>query len=364
MTLRAASKPGTLSGGGTTTMRPPLRPLPQPSLASPLTRIVTPFASVKPSDWPADPERLMVMESSGRPSAPHTLDTWLLSMVPSVRSTFVVTRSRTSGSKATDAAALEIRSCAAATRSLSILSSSSWSWKCKWRMPAAGFNSADGWSSGARSRPRTLSGRRELRTTFGSTSSTSPAAPTSSSIDFMPSEWSTMRISSAINQKKFMTCSGLPSNLRRSSGSCVAMPTGHVFKWHLRIMMQPRAISGPVEKANSSAPRAQAMATSRDVLIWPSVCSLMRSRRPLSTSVCCASATPSSQGRPAALMPVQAAAPVPPSPPETTMWSALAFATPAATTPTPTSETSLTLTLPPGLAHLRSWMSWARSSME
>ena len=38
-------------------------------------------------------------------------------------------------------------------------------------------------------------------------------------------------------------------------------------------------------------------------------------------------------------------APVPPSWPETTTWSAFAFATPAATVPTPTSETSLTDTV-------------------
>ena len=37
-----------------------------------------------------------------------------------------------------------------------------------------------------------------------------------------------------------MTCSGLPANFARSSGSCVATPTGQVFRWHLRIMMQPR----------------------------------------------------------------------------------------------------------------------------
>ena len=40
---------------------------------------------------------------------------------------------------------------------------------------------------------------------------------------------------------KRMTCSGLPANFLRSTGSCVAMPTGQVFRWHLRIMMQPRS---------------------------------------------------------------------------------------------------------------------------
>ena len=36
-----------------------------------------------------------------------------------------------------------------------------------------------------------------------------------------------------------MTCSGWPRNLLRSTGSCVATPTGQVLRWHLRIMMQP-----------------------------------------------------------------------------------------------------------------------------
>ena len=34
----------------------------------------------------------------------------------------------------------------------------------------------------------------------------------------------------------------------------MATPTGQVFRWHLRIMMQPMEISGAVEKPNSSAP--------------------------------------------------------------------------------------------------------------
>ncbi len=36
-----------------------------------------------------------------------------------------------------------------------------------------------------------------------------------------------------------MTCSGVPVNRLRSTGSCVATPTGQVLRWHLRIMMQP-----------------------------------------------------------------------------------------------------------------------------
>ncbi len=47
-------------------------------------------------------------------------------------------------------------------------------------------------------------------------------------------------------------------------------------------------------------------------------------------------------------------APVPPSWPEMRTWSAFAFATPAATVPTPTSATSLTDTRARGLAQRRS----------
>ncbi len=119
-------------------------------------------------------------------------------------------------------------------------------------------------------------------------------------------------------------------------------------------MMQPIVIIGAVEKPNSSAPRQAAMTTSRPVLKPPSVSSETRERSPLSTSVWCASARPSSQGRPACLMLVSGLAPVPPSAPEIRMWSALALATPAATVPTPTSATSFTLTSATGLLRLRS----------
>ena len=55
-----------------------------------------------------------------------------------------------------------------------------------------------------------------------------------------------------------MTCSGWPVKRLRSTGSCVATPTGQVLRWHLRIMMQPAAISGAVAKPNSSAPEQRA----------------------------------------------------------------------------------------------------------
>ncbi len=190
------------------------------------------------------------------------------------------------------------------------------------------------------------------------------ARPIRSSNLAMPSCAMIWRASSATKKKKLTTCSGRPVNLARSTGSCVATPTGQVLRWHLRIMMQPSATSGAVAKPNSSAPSSAPMTTSRPVFIWPSACTRMRLRRRFSTSVCCVSARPSSQGVPACLMLLHGDAPVPPSCPAMTTWSALHLATPAAMVPTPTSLTSLTLMSARGLAFFRSWISCARSSIE
>ena len=148
------------------------------------------------------------------------------------------------------------------------------------------------------------------------------------------------------------------------SPTCVAMPTGHVLVWHLRIMMHPIAIKGAVANPNSSAPNSAATAKSRPVRSCPSTWTVALPRRSLATSVWCVSASPSSQGRPHDLIDVHFAAPVPPSWPETRTWSAWPLTTPAATTPTPFSETSLTETRAEGLADLRSYISCARSSIE
>ncbi len=67
--------------------------------------------------------------------------------------------------------------------------------------------------------------------------------PTISSTVRKPSSAMISRSSSATNIMKLTTCSGLPSNFLRSSGSCVAMPTGQVLRWQTRIMMQPDATS-------------------------------------------------------------------------------------------------------------------------
>ena len=70
---------------------------------------------------------------------------------------------------------------------------------------------------------------------------------------------SSSRTSSAMYSKKFSTNSGLPVNRSRSSGFCVATPTGQVSRWQTRIMMQPDTTSGAVAKPNSSAPSSAAM---------------------------------------------------------------------------------------------------------
>ena len=75
------------------------------------------------------------------------------------------------------------------------------------------------------------------------------------------------------------TLSAEPVNLARSAGSWVQTPTGQVFDWHCRTMMQPMAISAAVPMPNSSAPSIAAMTMSRPVRSPPSVRSTTRSRR-------------------------------------------------------------------------------------
>ena len=162
------------------------------------------------------------------------------------------------------------------------------------------------------------------------------------------------RTCSARKKKKLTTCSGWPAKRARSTGSCVAMPTGHVFRWHLRIMMQPIVISGVVANPNSSAPSSAAITTSRPVCSLPSVCTLIRLRRSFSSSTCCVSARPSSHGMPACRIELNGDAPVPPLSPLISTTSACALLTPAATVPTPTSLTSFTLMRALGLAFFRS----------
>ena len=59
----------------------------------------------------------------------------------------------------------------------------------------------------------------------------------------------------AMNSKNVSTNSGLPVNRSRSTGFCVATPTGQVSRWQTRIMMQPERSAAP---SRSRTPRRRA----------------------------------------------------------------------------------------------------------
>mmetsp|Transcript_6293 Transcript_6293/g.28420 ORF Transcript_6293/g.28420 Transcript_6293/m.28420 type:complete len:317 (+) Transcript_6293:3480-4430(+) len=316
--------------------------------------MVIPLHINAPRDWPALPSSLMSIVPSGRPSALYFLVTSCESMQPTVRFTLVMAPTYSTFSPL---------SMAGLANSMSVLSSANsrpWSWPVTLRVAAPGRMDADGVRILERSMPWSLS--RPPRTS--SSGVRRSLRPMSSSTEVYPMAAMCPRRSSARRKKKLTTSSSCPVNFARSSSSCVAIPTGQVFLWHLRIMMHPMVISGAVERPHSSAPRRVATRRSRPVLSCPSVWRTVRPRRSLATKVCCVSASPSSHGRPALLIPVQREAPVPPSWPEIKTWSALPLTTPAAMVPTPFSDTSLTLTRADGLLFLQSWMSCARSSME
>ena len=155
-----------------------------------------------------------------------------------------------------------------------------------------------------------------------------------------------------------------PRELRPSSGRWLAIPTGHVSRWHERTIRQPSARRSAVPNEYSSAPSNAATTTSRPVFMPPSTRTRTRPRSPFATRACCVSASPSSHGAPACLIDASGLAPVPPSAPAMCTTSACAFATPAAISPTPLEATSLTDTSASGLTSRRSKTSCARSSIE
>ena len=159
---------------------------------------------------------------------------------------------------------------------------------------------------------------------MASRASSRSTRPTISSTVRKPSCAMISRSSSAMNIMKLTTCSGLPSNFLRSTGSCVAMPTGQVLRWQTRIMMQPERDQRGAWRSRTPRRRAaRRSTTSRPVLSWPSVSTRMRPRRSFITSTCCVSARPSSHGTPACLIEVSGEAPVPPSSPLISTTSAL-----------------------------------------
>ena len=79
---------------------------------------------------------------------------------------------------------------------------------------------------------------------------------------------------------------GAPGKRARSSSRWEATPTGQLFVWHTRAMMQPVAIIATVPKPNSSPPNAAATMTSRPLRMPPSTRKLTRSRRLFAVSCC------------------------------------------------------------------------------
>jgi hypothetical protein len=138
---------------------------------------------------------------------------------------------------------------------------------------------------------------------------------------------------------------GLPVKRLRSTGSCVATPTGQVLRWHLRIMMQPIAISGAVAKPNSSAPSSAPMTDVAAGAQPPSTCTRC-GRAGRSAPASAGSRQADLPGRAGVLDRGQrrgAGAAVVAGDGDVV---GLALATPAATVPTPTSDTSFTETAP------------------
>lgn len=188
--------------------------------------------------------------------------------------------------------------------------------------------------------------------------------PTISSTVRKPRLAMTSRSCSATKSIKCSTCSGLAAEaatqaavLRGDAGGAGIL---------LAVALHEAAHRDCAAWSQSQTPRRPAQATATPVpsMSLPSASSTTRERRPFCSSVCWASARPSSSGRPACQIESRAAAPEPPLWPLIKILSAAPLATPVAMVPTPASLTSLTDTRAPGLAFLRSKMSSARSSME
>mmetsp|Transcript_31480 Transcript_31480/g.86682 ORF Transcript_31480/g.86682 Transcript_31480/m.86682 type:complete len:276 (+) Transcript_31480:2629-3456(+) len=271
-----------------------------------------PGARKLPKDWPELPTKWMCTVPCGSPFAPNLRVTSKLRMPPTDRSTLRIEHSLklTGFWQSTSKAGAALRT---SWRSKTCASS----WSCGTQQNIAPPSAARdcmvhaGFRRSLKSRSAVF--QLSLRCAFGRSMSVRPMR----SLNFrIPREAMISLVSSASMKRKLMRCSGFPVNFLRNSGSWVATPTGHVLRWHLRIMMQPSVMSGAVVIATSSAPSSAAMTTSLPVRICPSVCNITRSRKPLSTRVWCVSATPISHGNPQCLMDVHLAAPVPPDIPE------------------------------------------------
>ncbi len=135
-----------------------------------------------------------------------------------------------------------------------------------------------------------------------------------SSMELKPSDARCSRTSCAMYSKKVSTNSGFPEKRDRSSGFCVAMPTGQVSRWtDTHHDAAADTTSGAVAKPNSSAPSSAATTTSRPVFSCPSTWTTMRSPQAVEHRVCCPRRDRAPTGLPACLSEVSGDAPVPPS---------------------------------------------------
>ena len=220
-----------------------------------------PGASHAPNDWPAEPCSAKRIVPVGRPRGPWRLR----DLVREQAADGAVRRCALANSpvtgRPTRARAAPPRSAASRARRPS---GDACAFVRRSGVPGRRRRNAAG--SRERSMPRAC------QCSIASSASSRSTRPTRSSNRAIPSCAMIRRASSATKKKKLTTCSGLPLKRARSSGSCVAMPTGHVFRWQARIITQPVAISGAVAKPISSAPSSAAMTTSRPVFSWPSVC--------------------------------------------------------------------------------------------
>ena len=162
------------------------------------------------------------------------------------------------------------------------------------------------------------------------------------------------RTSWAMKRKKFSTNSGCPVKRLRSSGSCVAMPTGQVLRWQTRIITQPETTSGAVAKPNSSAPSSAAIDDVAPGLQLAVDLDDHAAAQAVQAQHLLRLGEPQLPRHAACLMLVSGDAPVPPSWPEISTTSACALATPAAIVPTPATATSLTEMRAGGFAFFRS----------
>ncbi len=143
------------------------------------------------------------------------------------------------------------------------------------------------------------------------------------------------------------------------------MPTGQVLRWHLRIMMQPSVdqrrggeaeLLGAQQRGDGHVAAGLELAVglhddaAAQVVQHQRLVRLGEAELPGQAGV-----LDRGQRRGAGAAVVAA---------DQDDVGACALATPAATVPTPTSETSLTLIRASGLAFFRSWISCARSSIE